>query len=101
MHCYHYCRRVLVWGWLCVTTLTTMATAHDKVEPCGTQLRPLSERLVEQVRLQRLAAARRNHNHGDGRSLYPYKYQDLCQQCIEIDVHFHFVLADVGMCFIQ
>ena len=96
---YYYYGLVVVWGWLCgTTTLTTVAATDDKVEPCGTKPRPRSERWVEQVRLQHLAAARGRRNpHHDGRVLYPYKYQDLCQQCIEIDVHFHLVLADIGI----
>ena len=68
--------------------LTASSVAHD-VLPCGTPPRPAADRRVEQVRLER---RRRQHQR---RKLQTESYKELCDQCIEIDVHVHLVLAEL------
>ena len=82
-------KNVISFVW-CLTVITAFGCeAHGRL-PCGTPPRRVSDRRVEDIRIE--GSRRRYHRQ---RNLQTESYEELCDQCIEIDVHFHLVLAEL------
>ena len=62
--------------------------SHDDDELCGTEVPPLEEELINQIRLDTFHKRRRE------RGLQLESCHDLCDQCIEIETYLHIFRTD-------